>query len=52
MAGVPEEEHEQDGEEEESHGCLEGGQHPVPLVLLLVVVFLKHKQSFKKERKK
>ena len=37
---MPEEKHEYDGDEEEADGGLEGGQHPVPLVLLLVIVFL------------
>jgi hypothetical protein len=37
---VPEEQHEHNGNEEEPHGRLQGGQHPLSLVLFLVVVFL------------
>jgi hypothetical protein len=35
---APEEQHEYDRDQEEAHRRLQGGQHPVPLILLLVVV--------------
>ena len=45
MVVVPEEHHEQDGDEEEADGRLESGEHPVPLVLILVIVFLNNRKE-------